>query len=61
MTLQVRIVSLSGSADELLRAQAAERDMDPDIYSSLVLEMAVRERHALEVQLAAALAKVSAS
>lgn len=58
MTVQVRIVQLSGSADDLLRNQADEANMDPDLYSSLVLEIAVRERHALAQAFAAAIAKV---
>jgi hypothetical protein len=58
MTIKVRIVSLSGSADEILRSQAVAENQDPDVFASLVLEMAIRERHALELQFAEAAAKV---
>lgn len=58
MTIQIRLVSLSGSADELARSQAKAERMEPEVYLSLVLEMAVLERHATEQRFAEALAKV---
>jgi hypothetical protein len=58
MTIQVRLVSLTRSADELLLEQALEENMEASIYASLVLEMAIRERHALAQQFAEAIAKV---
>lgn len=61
MTIEVRLVTLSGSADELCRSQAKDAGMAPEIYLSLLAEMAIRERHALEQNFAAALAKVASA
>jgi hypothetical protein len=56
--VQVRLVSLSQSADELARSMADDERVDPDVFCSLLLEMAIRERHADVQRLAEALAKV---
>ncbi len=62
MSVAIRHCRLSGSADELLLELAAkERGMHPDVFASLVLEMAIRERHENERRLAAALACVDGS
>lgn len=58
--IKVRLVSLSTHADELAREQAAARKMEPEIYASLVLEMAIRERHALDQEFAKAADQVDA-
>jgi hypothetical protein len=44
MTLKIRPVRLSGSADEILRELAAGEEIHPDDMASLLLELAVRER-----------------
>lgn len=56
----MQLVQLTGSADELARSQAEAAKLDPAIYCSLVLELALRERAALDQSFADALAKVSA-
>lgn len=56
----LRTVTLSPGADELLR-QLADREpapIAPDVYASLVLELAIRERHDELSQFEAAAAKV---
>jgi hypothetical protein len=58
MTLAVRIVSLSSSADELLQKAAEDERQDPDVMASLILEMAIRERHALNERFASALLEI---
>lgn len=60
MTLRIRKLRLSGSADELLLELAAAEagGMNPDDFGSLVLEMAIRERYEARRRLAAALAAV---
>lgn len=59
MSLAVRYVTLSHSASEMMHLQAAEENICPEIYCSLVLELAIREREALRQSLAEALAQVS--
>ena len=58
MSIAVRVVTLSSSADELLLELARRERMDPDVFSSLVLENAIRERHERDRAFAAAAAKV---
>lgn len=58
MTIQVRLVSLSGGADELARDMADEERVNLDVFCSLLLEMAIRERHADRERLAEALARI---
>jgi hypothetical protein len=48
VTVKVRMVTLSESAEELLHTQAGRNQMDPNVYGSLVLELAIREREALD-------------
>lgn len=45
MTLNVRKVTLSNGAEEILRNLAAGEDLPPDVLASLLLELAIRERH----------------
>lgn len=58
MTVSVRRVTLSPSADEMLVAEAARAKMAPEILGSLLLELAVRERDELAKKFAAAAAAV---
>lgn len=61
MTVEVRLVTLSASADELGRKQADDAGLVPEIYLSLVLEAALRDRQATEQRFAEALAKLNGS
>jgi hypothetical protein len=54
-----RRVSLSPTADLLIRQFASRERMDPDVFASLVLENAIRERDELERRFRAAAAKVA--
>lgn len=58
MTIIVRTVTLSPGADELLRNLAGKELIDPDVYGSLILELAIRERHEYATKFEAAAAKV---
>jgi hypothetical protein len=58
MTVAVRRVTLSHSADDLLRELAGEANMEPDVFGSLILESAIRDRHEMQKRFAAAAAKV---
>jgi hypothetical protein len=42
MTIQIRRVTLSPGASEQLAELAAKEQLDPDVYSSLMLENAIR-------------------
>jgi hypothetical protein len=53
------LVSLSAGAEALLRDLAEREKMDPDIFASLVLENAIRERHESERRFAAAAARIA--
>lgn len=58
MSIVIRRVTLTPDANALLEELASQERIDPDIYSSLVLEIAVRERHDHVARFAQAVAKV---
>lgn len=58
MSVVIRLVKLSSSAAELLEQLAAQERIAPEIYGSLVLELAIRERHESNRRFADAAAKV---
>lgn len=58
MSVAIRRLHLSGSADDLLVKLAAAEELEPEIFGSLILELAIRERHQLDEKFRLAAAKV---